>query len=48
MSAKRFDGVGGFAKDSYGIPLMDAAFYVGFPVALVWAAVTVARWAVSN
>ena len=42
--AARYDGVGGWAKDSYKIPLIDAVQYVGGTVAVVWAALRVAFW----
>lgn len=44
MSAKRFDGVGGFAPDSHDIPMIDAALYVGLTVAVILAAYRVALW----
>ncbi|HWK69994.1 MAG TPA: hypothetical protein VNS29_04050 [Burkholderiaceae bacterium] len=42
--AMKYDGAGGFAPNSHDIPLIDAALYVGGTSALIWAAVTVARW----
>ncbi len=42
--ASRYDGVGGWAKDSYKIPLIDAALYVGGTALTIWATVRVAFW----
>lgn len=42
--ASRYDGVGGWAKDSTKIPLVDAALYVGGTVGAVWATLRVAFW----
>lgn len=48
MSARKYEGVGGFAPGSYGIPLIDAALFIGGTSAVIWAALTVARWITSN
>lgn len=44
MSARKYDGVGGFAKDSHDIPVIDAILFVGGTAALVWATVRIALW----
>lgn len=46
MSARKYEGVGGFAPGSHDIPIIDAALYVGITAAAIWAAVTVAQWIV--
>ncbi|TEA79806.1 hypothetical protein [Allopusillimonas ginsengisoli] len=40
----RYDGQGGWAKDSAKIPLVDATLFVVGTAAIVWATVRVATW----
>jgi len=41
--ASRYDGVGGWAKDSYKIPVVDALLYVGGTALAIWATLGFAR-----
>lgn len=44
MSARKYEGVGGFAPGSHDIPIIDAALYVGLTVGAILAAYRVALW----
>lgn len=40
----KYDGVGGWARDSHDIPIIDAILYVGGTAAAIWAAARIALW----
>ena len=46
--ARRYEGQGGWAKDSYKIPLGEAALYVFGTGAVVWATWAIACWIAGN
>ena len=41
---KESEGVGGWAKDSHDIPVVDAILYVGGTAIAIWAMLGLARW----